>query len=161
MVIWSESVADSVNCWTRHERYTFWINILSQLLAAVHVNSFNVRCTLVLLLAVIQISHKHFWDSRNYFACTCTRQYADNKTPLLKPHHTNMHLNAISPFLPFGALRLSNGPLKLEMSHWNKIEGAIWHIEKKVIPIPEQQRLDHPVNSYSPTSLQHISTIWF
>ena len=23
------------------------------------------------------------------------------------------------------------------MSHWNKIEGAIWHIEKKVIPIPE------------------------
>ena len=50
-----------------------------------------------------------------------------------------MHLNAISHFLPFGALRLSNGPLKLEMSYWNKIEGAIWlnwHIEKKNIPIP-------------------------
>ena len=61
----------------------------------------------------------------SYFACTCTRQYADNKTPLFKPHHTNMHLNAISHFLPFGALRLSNGPLKLKMSHWNKIEGAI------------------------------------
>ena len=40
-------------------------------------------------------------------------------------------------FLSFGALRLSNGPLKLEMSHWNKIEGAIWHIEKKVFPIPD------------------------
>ena len=126
-------------CRTRHERYKFWIKILSQLLAEVHVNSFNVRGALV--LAVMQRSHKHFWDFLTLHACTCTRQSTDNKTPLLKSHHTNMHLNAISHFLPFGTLRLSNGPLKLEMSHWNKIEGAFWHIDKKVIPIPENLKI--------------------
>ena len=30
------------------------------------------------------------------------------------------------------------------MSHWNKIKGAIWHIEKKVIPIPENKRPNGP-----------------
>ena len=133
MVIWSESVVDSVV--EPGMRYKFWIKILSQLLAAVHVNSFNVKCTLV--LAVIQRSHKHFQDSLTFsLHIPVPGSTQIIKTPLLKPHHTNMHLKAISHFLPLGALRLSNGPLKLEMSHWNKIEGAIWHIEKKVIPIP-------------------------
>ena len=119
----------------RTVNWMFEINLITTV-GSSSCNSFNVRCTLV--LAFIQRSYKHFRFLRfSYFACTCTRQYADiNKTPLLKPHHTNMHLNTISHFLPFGALRLLNGPLKLEMSHWNKIEGAIWHIEKKVIPIP-------------------------
>ena len=106
-------------CWTRYERYKFWIKILSQLLAAVHVYtySFNVRCTLV--LAVIQRSHKHFWVSLTL------NVHVPGSTQIIKLHcwsHiilVNMHLNAISHFLPFGALRLSNGPLKLEMSHWN------------------------------------------
>ena len=56
LCLWSESVADrlsGVEPGMQHERYNCLIKILSQLLKAVHVNSFNVRCTLV--LAVIQI----------------------------------------------------------------------------------------------------------
>ena len=67
-----------------------------------------------------------FWQ---LLLCGIPVSFADNKTPL-KPHR--MHLIAISHFLSFGALRLLNDPLKLEMSHWNKIERAIWqtHCEK-------------------------------
>ena len=57
MVIWSESVADSV-VEPGMRGINFEFKSYHNSWQAVHVNSFNVRCTLV--LAVIQRSHKHF-----------------------------------------------------------------------------------------------------
>ena len=131
MVIWSQSVADSVvkpsvrgiNCEWKSEHNSRQQSMKILLLSG--------TCKLLLTM---QSYNDHI--SISEILLLCMYMYADYKTAVLKSHHTNKHLNAISHFPSFGTLRLSNGPLKLEMSHWNKIEGAIWHIEKKVIPIP-------------------------
>ena len=58
-----------------------------------------------------------------------------NNAVLLKPCTSSKYAFINMPyliFLSFGALSLSNGPLKLEMSHWNEIEGPFDTLRKKL-----------------------------
>ena len=82
-------------------------------------------------VAVIQRSHTHFWDSlkcMNMYQAVCIVEATSYKYAF--KHHISLStLN--------WRIEIVKWPIKLEMSQWNKIEGTIWHIEKKVIPIPE------------------------